>query len=241
MPFKASGLAPDPKQAAVLCGQSKRVLMNCCRQWGKSTTAAALGVREAILYPRSLVLVFSPSERQSAETLRKACDFNRALGRPVPAVRENVTCLELANGSRVVGLPSVEESVRGFSGPRLVILDEASRVPDSLYRAVRPMLARSGGRLVALSTPFGRRGWFWEAWSEGGPGWERHTATIEDCPWADPAMVEEDRKALGPDWFGQEYLGVFLASTGGIFDAASILGAVRGGAVVGNGGLLCEW
>jgi hypothetical protein len=42
----------------------------------------------------------------------------------------------------------------------MLVIDEASRVDDTLYLAVRPLLAVSGGRLVALSTPFGKRGWF---------------------------------------------------------------------------------
>ncbi len=42
-------------------------------------------------------------------------------------------------------------------------IDEAARVSDELYRAVRPMLATSGGRIVLLSTPFGKRGFFFRA------------------------------------------------------------------------------
>ena len=69
------------------------------------------------------------------------------------------TQLKLANGSRILCLPGKEETVRCFS-PSLLIIDEASRVPDDLYRSVRPMLAVSKGRLIALSTYFGQRGWF---------------------------------------------------------------------------------
>jgi hypothetical protein len=58
--------------------------------------------------------------------------------------------------------------VRCFS-PGLVIVDEAARVPDDLYRAVRPMLAVSQGRLIALSTPFGQRGWFYDELHGSGP------------------------------------------------------------------------
>ena len=68
--------------------------------------------------------------------------------------------LEFANGSRVLSLPGTERTVRGFSEVSLLVIDEAARVDDGLYYAVRPMLAVSGGRLVALSTPYGKRGWF---------------------------------------------------------------------------------
>ena len=53
------------------------------------------------------------------------------------------------------------------------MLPKTVRVPDDLYYNVRPMLAVSGGRMIALSTPFGRRGWFHREWTEGA-GWERH-------------------------------------------------------------------
>ena len=54
-------------------------------------------------------------------------------------------------------------------------------MPDALYYAVRPMLAVSAGRMVALSTPFGKRGWFYEAWANGGPAWERIHLPAERC------------------------------------------------------------
>ena len=46
-------------------------------------------------------------------------------------------------------------------------------MPDALYRTVRPMLATSGGRLVCLSTPNGRHGFFHDEWTNGGRGWHR--------------------------------------------------------------------
>src|SRR5207249_2922857 len=83
----------------------------------------------------------------------------RALGRPLRAVRNKLGDLELGNGSRFVALPGRDETIRSFSGVALLIIDEAARVADDFYRSMRLMLAVSRGRLVALSTPFGRRGW----------------------------------------------------------------------------------
>src|SRR5262249_55613339 len=150
-----------------------RTLALCSRQSGKSTAAAALALHQALTRPGSLVLLLSPTLRQSGELFRdKLLRLYRALGRPVPPRRQTQTELELANGSRVLSLPENEEGVRGFSSVGLLVIDEASRVSDDLYFAVRPMLAVSGGRLVALSTPYGQRGWFYEEWDHGG-GWQR--------------------------------------------------------------------
>jgi hypothetical protein len=75
----------------------------------------------------------------------------------------------MVNFANVVG----EEDVVGAANVRLVVIDEAARVSVGVYRAVVPMLALSNGRMVCLSTPFGKRGFFYEAWVKGGSDWER--------------------------------------------------------------------
>jgi hypothetical protein len=103
----------------------------------------------------------APALRQSSELLRKVVGFYRALkDEAVPVKNESALRLELRNGSRIVSLPGDETTIRGYSGVRLLVVDEAVRVPDDLYFSIRPMLAVSGGRLVCLSTPFGKRGFF---------------------------------------------------------------------------------
>jgi hypothetical protein len=92
---------------------------------------------------------------------------------------------------------------------RLLAIDEAAWVPDDLYLAVRPMLAVSGGRLVALSTPHGTRGWFYESWRSDEP-WERYEVPATSCPRIAPAFLEEERRTMGEWWFEQEYVCRFL-------------------------------
>ena len=170
---EALGFHPDSSQARVLRSHKLRLLLNCTRQWGKSTTAAALALHRALYYPNSLILLVSPSQRQSSELFRKVAAFLNQLAIKPVKVEDNQFSLQLANGSRIVALPGKEATVRGFSGVSLIIEDEASRVDDLLYRSMRPMLAVSGGRLILMSTPFGKRGHFFEEWTEGGSSWER--------------------------------------------------------------------
>ena len=66
------GFEPDEAQAAVLRSGARRLVLNCTRQWGKSTLTAAKAVHRAWTEAGSTVLVTSPSERQSAELVRKA-------------------------------------------------------------------------------------------------------------------------------------------------------------------------
>jgi hypothetical protein len=70
--------------------------------------------------------------------------------------------------------------------------------------AVRPMLAVSGGRLLALSTPFGQRGWFYRAW-QSTEAWQRIKITAADCPRIPTDFLEEERRTMGPTMFAGEY------------------------------------
>ena len=199
------GLEPDPWQERLLRSSSDRVLLNCCRQSGKSTMSGVIALHRALYHPRSLILCLAPALRQSQELFGKVLGFYRDLGRPIPAQAERKLSLELENGSRIVTLPGTDKTIRGFSGASLLIVDEASRVADELYFAVRPMLAVSGGGLMMLTTPQGKRGVFYEEWTGGRGSWERYEVPAEECPRITPEFLEEEREAL-PSWvYRQEY------------------------------------
>jgi Terminase large subunit, T4likevirus-type, N-terminal len=207
--FRAAKMTPDSWQERLLRSPSSRLLLLCSRQSGKSLTAAALALREALLRPPALVLLLSPTQRQSGELFKdKVRRLYNAIGRPVACVQETQLTMELANGSRIIALPGEEETIRCYSGVRLLVIDEAARVPDALYYSVRPMLAVSRGLLVALSTPFGRRGWFYEEW-RGSSAWDRVQVTATECPRISPEFLAEERAALGDHWYSQEYELVF--------------------------------
>lgn len=219
------GLTPDPWQRAVLRSTTDRMLLLCSRQAGKSTTTACLALHTAIYTPESLVLLLSPSLRQSGELFRKVCGFYGDLGKPVGAQQESATTLALDNGSRVVSLPGSPDTVRGFSGVRLLIIDEAALTPDALFVACSPMLAVSRGRLVALSTPMGKRGWFHDQWEAVPSNWQKVKATAWDCPRVDRVFLEEQKQLLGDRWFRQEYECSFEETLDQVFSTESILAA----------------
>jgi Terminase large subunit, T4likevirus-type, N-terminal len=201
---RALGLEPDPWQEELLRSTSDRVLLNCCRQSGKSTMTGIVALHRALYHPGSLILCLAPALRQSQELFGKVLGFYRDLGRPVLPQAERKLSLELENESRIVTLPGSDKTIRGFSGATLLIVDEASRVADELYFAVRPMLAVSGGALMMLSTPYGKRGVFYEEWTSG-HGWERYEVPANQCPRIPDSFLEEEREAL-PSWvYRQEY------------------------------------
>jgi Terminase large subunit, T4likevirus-type, N-terminal len=225
---RATGHAPDAWQATLLRSTAPRVLLNCCRQSGKSTTTASLALHTALYEQHALILLLSPSLRQSQELYRKVSAQYRAIGRPVAAVAETLTQLELVNGSRIVSLPENEATVRGYSGVSLLIIDEAARVDDATYDAVTPMLGVSGGRLLGLSTPWGKLGWWYDRWANGGVRWERYdvpATTPEIAARTDPATLLE-AQSRGAWHYGQEYLCQFGERADSVFSFAHIQRAI---------------
>jgi hypothetical protein len=218
----AAGIDADPWQKKVLRSDAPRGLWLAARQTGKSLTAAAKALATALYRPGSLVLLLSPSQRQSVELLRdKVVRLWQALGEPQRLCDPTVMSIHFANGSRIISLPGTEGTIRGYSNVALLVIDEAARVADTLYRSVRPMLAVSGGRLVALSTPFGKRGWFWEEWTGTG-SWEHITVRADQCPRIAPEFLAAERQALGARWYAQEYLCSFEAAADACFAEADL-------------------
>jgi phage terminase large subunit-like protein len=214
--LSSAGLPPDAWQAQLLRTAAQRILLLCSRQSGKSTTAAALALRTSLLEANSLTLLLSPSLRQSSELFKKVQHLYNTLGRPVPSRQESALTMQLANGSRVVSLPGDEQTVRGYSGVDLLVLDEAALVPDSLYVSVRPMLAVSQGRMICLSTPHGRRGWFHAAWTSA-EDWERVEIKASQCPRISPEFLAEEKASMGEYWYRQEYLTSFEENLASVF------------------------
>jgi hypothetical protein len=200
----ALGIVPDAWQGDLLRCSSGRVLLNCCRQSGKSTMSALIAMHRALYRPGSLVLILAPAERQAKETFSKVAEMYATVGESVAPDSYRKLGMELENCSRIEALPGTEKTIRGFSGVDLLIVDEAARVDNGLYYAVRPMLAVSGGSLMMLSTPAGKRGVFYEEWTNG-VGWQRYEITASECPRITLAFLAEERRTL-PSWvFRQEY------------------------------------
>lgn len=220
-----AGTPADPWQADVLRSGAKRQLLMCSRQSGKSTVTAALALHTALYRAPALILLLSPSLRQSGELFRKVTGLYGQYEGASTADAATLLRLELSNGSRIVSLPGTEATIRGYSGVDLLIIDEAARVEDPLYYSVRPMLAVSGGRLVALTTPFGKRGWFFKEWTDGA-GWQRTRITADDCPRISREFLQEERNSLGDWWYMQEYMCEFTETTDSLFSYDQVMRAL---------------
>lgn len=220
------GFHPDERQAEVLRSGAKRLLMLCTRQWGKSTIAALLGLHGALFWPGSTTLICSRSWRQSSELFRKIAAWIVQVNIGVQDL-SRLQCT-LDNGSRIISLPGEEATIRGYTADR-VIIDEASRTDDLLLAALRPMLATTEGTLIALSTPAGCRGWFYEAWMSR-ESWYRLKVTAPEIPdRISPEFLESERVGL-PSWlYEQEYLAEFIEGAGAVFGSEFIEAAKAAG------------
>jgi hypothetical protein len=75
------------------------------------------------------------------------------------------------------------------------------------------------------STPFGKRGFFHQEWTEG-EGWHKVKVTAEQCPRISPEFLAEERKALGPWWYRQEYECEFVDVVDQIFSFETVRNAL---------------
>jgi len=229
-PFKFAqrlGINPDEWQRELLLSNASRIILNCSRQSGKSTIVAILALHHSLYTKKALTLVVSPSERQSKELFAKIVDFYQDLklekeGTILDSETENKHELQLSNKSRIISLPSKPQTLRGYSAPSLILIDEAAQCADDLYNALTPMLAVSKGRLILLSTPFGKSGFFFNVWSTGGADWEQYKITAVQCPRISPEWLEEQRRNTSAWSFNQEYLCSFEANESSFFDTDEV-------------------
>jgi len=212
-----AGIEPDPWQSEVLRYEGKRLLLNCSRQSGKSTTTATKALHTGIYRPQSLILLVSPSLRQSQELFRKVKQSYEAMADNPGLLEDNRLSMVLANGSRIVSLPSDQSTVRGFSGVTMILEDEAAQVKDEFYYAILPMLIINNGTLICMSTPYGKRGHFFNEWQDGGEDWKRIEIPATKCPRISPEELERQRRSLGSMFFRQEFMCEFVETVDQVF------------------------
>lgn len=211
---------PDKWAQEIMMSPNRYIIENISRQAGKSTCAAAMAVHQAVFFDHSLILVVSPTLRQSGELQRKCMRFYDKVDPNRSALVEDAKLsIQLANRSRIIALPGQEDNLRGYSAPALIIEDEASRVDNDLYTAIRPMLATNQGRLVLLSTPNGKLGHFYRVWSEGGPEWLKIAITAEQIPRISREFLENERLNMTEGQFLQEYYCQFIEAEGAVFSS----------------------
>jgi hypothetical protein len=227
----------DPRQAAILDCNDRRVIVLTARQVGKSTIAALRAVYVALTQPGALIILVGPVGAQAGEILAKARRFLAELGLPIRGDGNNPRSLALPNGSRLVARPSVADSIRGYSQAALIIIDEAAWVPASTFEALSPILATGQGSLWVLSTPHGQNGRFAELWHSPEPHWTRFEIRAADCPRLPAEFLAQERALHGERFYAQEYDCQFLSAGVQLLSRAQIEAACVPEAAQASAGL----
>jgi hypothetical protein len=196
---------PDPKQDLILRSGARRVILNCSRQWGKSTVVAAKLVHVACTRPNSLSLIASENLLQTAGMLQKIQRFLSVARLRFQRIRGFPYSLELSNGSQVIGIAAREGAVRSYTAD-FIFLDEASRIEDEVFDAILPATGIRKGDWWMASTPNGRRGRFYETWAyEEGPDMLKVSAPWTENPRLSPDFIDRVRSLRGDAYVQQEF------------------------------------
>lgn len=221
---------PLSYQQQILRSEEKRLVIRCGRQVGKSTIVSVKAIVFAYTNANKRILIIAPSQRQSSKLFRmikrqiyRSIDLYGSIDHDEP---QTATEINLTNGTTIICLPSVADTIRGESGD-LIIIDEAAFIQDReiFDEVILPMLSATRGSLWLISTPKGKRGYFYKAsvWAETGQyGWKefyfpstiatqcvRHdTGNVQ----IDPDFLEYQRKECSDFVYRQEYLAEFQES-----------------------------
>lgn len=231
------GFDAESWQQGLLRSTARRVVVACARQVGKTHTTSIKAVHKAVYSPDSLVLVVSPTQRQSNEMLTRCRQVFKQAGSPVRLVKDNDGELAFEHGSRIVSLPGTDATTRGYSAAALLVVDEGAYLETSVFHGVLPMVA-SDGVLMALSSPAGMSGWFYDLFNTVGNGWERHRVTVHESAQWDERRIAETRALLGSAKFSSECLAEFADTDTQLFGSQAVRAASSSAVVplFGGGG-----
>jgi hypothetical protein len=221
--LRAAGLQPDPFQEEI-CRSAQDTLVLVSRQGGKTTAAGCAAAHRALYQPGSTIVIIAPIQKQAVEVRRTAEQFLRAAVPGLEPTSSTETRIELANGSRIIALPSEPHTIRGYA-VHLLIIDEAARVTDEVFTAALPMLVVTGGRIIALTTPSGPQGWFYHAYMDGSHKWKRIRLRADECNRIPAAQLARDRSLMTEARFAAEYECEFSDAIGAVFHSSHVYAA----------------
>ena len=205
------------------------------RQVGKTTTYAAKAAEYMVEHAGSRIIVVSLTEDQAELIIIMTLTYlEQNHKEKIKKGQKNITKKKiiLKNKSQILARPvgQTGDAVRGFTGDVLII-DEAAKMPESIFTAAKPTLLTTGGQIWMCSTPFGKQGYFYESWlnknnrfkvfhisseeviekREIGDIWtlERREGALR--------MLDEEKKDMTELQYGQEYLGKFMEDLTAMF------------------------
>jgi hypothetical protein len=216
----------DRWQNAVLDEEEKNITIRAGRQVGKSTIIGLKVFFYAIEHTDKTILVVAASQRQSGLLFEKIKSFFVEYSPELIKEDPTMTKLILTNGCKIYALPAGRSgyTIRGYSID-LLIADEAAYIAEPVWIALIPMLAVTKGKLILLSTPFGKGGYFFDSF--GDIDFKQFHLSSEDCPRIPKTFLLKEKGRMTKMEYAQEYLGEFIEEFSQLFPTALIKKCVK--------------
>ena len=206
-------------------------IMKSRRQIGKSILVENLLLYFAINKRNSTSICISPTLNQSRKIykeIRKA-----VINLPIYEA-SNSTTLEITftNGSQIL-LKSGEQSdgLRGNTVSGILCIDEAVFIKDQVIYEALPFVDANQAPILLTSTPKFKQGVFYEFYKRGEEGEQGfHSYDVNDYDTSvllPPERLEMYRKAVAPQIFKSEFLGLWIDVVSHLFgDLEKLVGSV---------------
>ena len=229
---KYIGEEPFDYQKEFMNADNDRKAFVSGRRVGKSRTAGWLALWKAATFAGAEVLVTAKAQRQSMEMFNqivKEIDNSKASKEQWGVVNKTRTEIQFDNGSRILALPVGRDgsNIRGYGGTNnMIIVDEAAFIDDEIFQQVfSPMMAVGNGDFILLSTPFGKKGFLYERFTDD--KWYTKRVPTSANPLVDDDFIEEQRKNLTNTQFKQEILGKFDEASDAFFNRDELMNCAR--------------
>ena len=209
------------------------ILLCTGRRVGKTYILARKAV-DRMLEKKIDIIIFSLTEEQAMIILAMAQNYLLEKAPHMLSKKKidtNKKTLSLKNGSKMRCRPAGDtgDSGRGFDGG-IIVVDEAARMNKLFWIAVLPIILMKAGEVWISSTPHGKEGYFWERYNEvinkrdPNARFKVFYITTEEVirtrkltfDWTEQhrervlKILEQDKKNMTAQEYGQEYNGLFL-------------------------------
>ncbi len=201
-------LTLDPWQQELINSKGDVVVVSG-RQCGKSTGVSQLAGDVAKNIPDSFILIGAYVIEQAQLIFRKIHDYMLAVYPKEIKGHVTLNFMELKNGSKICCRPigDTGSGMRGYSAT-MIIIDEAAFVPNRAWEAIEPVISVTKGRTILLSTPQGKRGFFYKATIN--KNYKLMQISARDCPRHTKKFLDQKKAEMSPVAFATEYLGEFI-------------------------------
>lgn len=196
------------------------IVLRSGRQCGKSTVVSILSAEYAVKNAKKSIMIISATERQAYLLFSKVLFYiNDTYKKEIKGGKDKPTKSEirLKNGSVIRCLPTGLDGlgIRGYTID-LLIADEAAFIPNDVFPAVTPALVTNNGRIILLSTPFGREGYFYDCFNDDSfTKFHVTTETVAEQR-KEPQrtnmlkFLEREKERMTELQYAQEYMGEFV-------------------------------